>query len=560
MKHFQNSFPLILILFTLLPPISGEGIRYIQTEKCDKDTDCFHYNFCENQICVHKEIFPLGLYEWLGTVILMFIAIISNAGGVGGSVISTSLLLGLFYFSPHNAVALTQSFIFAGTSVSVLLKIRDRHPTRNRPLIYYDVLMQLCSPLLLGVSIGVMISPAFPDWLILAILTLVVLFLAINSFFKARRLHQNETRAKMFEKVKKHMDNEMKEEGVKRNADEGNRFTVEEQKLEGNDLNSNANMLNGVRREDEGEEEEDRVIDEGNEDERISESTERVSDEVAKEISDKKEMMRRDKLIRESDDISKCRRYKDLPIELKAKILEIHRTEGKVISMFHIIYFVLLALFSILFTLLRGSNTSKSIAGVNNCSGSFTIVVIGYILSMLLLSVYSSIYLVRKTNICEKANYDFEEGDIHWHAKKCFLFVVIGLVTGFMVGILGLGAGYIFGPILLYINIRPEISTISSSFTIAISAFTAMVQFSIEGLIDWKYASWLMVTSATGALIGILFLRKYAIKIGRASLLIFCLCIILVISFIIIPTVGIINITNQVDKGMFTLGFTDICV
>ena len=108
---------------------------------------------------------------------MLVISCIANAGGIGGSSITISLMLLMFGFNAHAAVAQTQVFIFAGTFTATMLKIKDRHPTRNRPLIYYDVLMVIVGTVLIGVSIGVVINPIFPEWLILGLLTLLVVFL-----------------------------------------------------------------------------------------------------------------------------------------------------------------------------------------------------------------------------------------------------------------------------------------------------------------------------------------------------------------------------------------------
>ena len=74
-------------------------------------------------------------------------AILANAGEGGGSMICTSLLIVLFKFEAHFAVAPTQCFIVADTTMAIALKFKDRHPLKDRPLIYYDAVMQINPPL-----------------------------------------------------------------------------------------------------------------------------------------------------------------------------------------------------------------------------------------------------------------------------------------------------------------------------------------------------------------------------------------------------------------------------
>ena len=159
---------------------------------CTTDGDCSDLNSCISSVCVHKGIFPLATLEYIGSIVMMVVAMIANAGGIGGSSITISLMLLLFKFDAHTSVALTQVFIFAGTTTATTLKLRDRHPTRDRALIYYDVLMQIISPILVGVSIGVLLNPSFPSWLILGLLTIVVVFLLIDVINRAIKIYKKE--------------------------------------------------------------------------------------------------------------------------------------------------------------------------------------------------------------------------------------------------------------------------------------------------------------------------------------------------------------------------------
>jgi uncharacterized membrane protein YfcA len=175
------------------------------------------------------------------------------------------------------------------------------------------------------------------------------------------------------------------------------------------------------------------------------------------------------------------------------------------------------------------------------------------------MNIAASHYLVQKTTLCEKTQYAFDEGDIKWNYSKCISLSLAGLVAGIIVGLLGMGGGNIIGPLLLSLGVRPEISTISSSFSIFISSGTASVQFFIAGAFDLKYGGLLFGISCCGSVLGILVLRKYAIKARRNSLLILCLGIILFASLIIIPTVGVMDAIRQHNQGSLQLGFKSIC-
>ena len=496
---------------------------------CKSDDDCLSLNTCVEGTCTHKEFLPLQGTEWGGTIALTIVAVIANSGGIGGSVISTALNLSLFFFDAHQAVAMTQCFIFAGSFTSAMLKIRDRHPTRDRPLIYYDVVLQLSSPLLLGLSMGVLTNSVFPEWLILALITIIILYLIIATLRKAVELFKIETKLKEKARIKEEQP-ELKE---------SKKITIE---TRGNIENANIG--------------ESPVLLESENNEERSEKKDEIQDENKgnrEEIGSDDRIIEVKTKILEAETIDK---YRDLPEELKAGILEIERDEQKKFLLFpHMTYFLLLIGFSILFKLLL---STKTILTIQKCSPQFYAIIFGYIIVMLLLNLYSSYYLIRKTRICEQANYEFEDDDIKWNPRRCLHFLITWTVIGFLVGVLGLG-GVVINPGLLFLQIRPEISTISSSFTIAISAFTAMMQFFIAGTIDYKYALWLMGFSSFGALNGILILRRQFLKWKRSSLLIFAYCAIVIGTLVVIPAVEVVTAIKQAHDGNFIVGFTPVC-
>ncbi|CAG9334488.1 unnamed protein product [Blepharisma stoltei] len=66
---------------------------------------------------------------------------------------------------------MAQVISFGGSLISVLLKLRLRHPTRDRPLIDYELIVFILSPILGGTTIGVILHLIFPNWLTITLLS-----------------------------------------------------------------------------------------------------------------------------------------------------------------------------------------------------------------------------------------------------------------------------------------------------------------------------------------------------------------------------------------------------
>ena len=509
----------------------------VEGATCQSDSECDDLNNCINSVCIHKSLMPLAPSEWGASVCLLILAVIATAGGVGGSIVSTSLSLLLVKFDSHHATSITHAFVFAGTITTVLLKFRDRHPVINRPLIYYDLIMQVSTPLLLGVSIGVIMNPMFPDWLILALLTIVVAYLTYDITFQGIRLYHEDTKKL---RLKALASNENK--------------TLE---LSGRPINEPSENFEDPKNVD-PEDENGKI---SNQEEPKNVNPEDENGKMSKEDWNEPTTQRLGEKIVPINTTIVDEKTKEESINPKilSQIQAIYETEAQVMSLVHLSYFIFLAAFSIVIALLIGSKSNRSIIDISSCSGEAYGILVTYIMIMLSLSFISTMYLLRKEKICSKGGYPFDHGDLRWTTRLCIGIILTGIFTGILVGLLGLGGGYIIGPILLHLGVRPEVSTVSSSFTICISSFTALVEFFVYGTLDYQYVLWYFGCAITGAFGGILGLRGYAIRKGRPSVLILTLSITLLAALVIIPTNGIMTAVSQYHHGNFQLSFVRSC-
>ena len=120
----------------------------------------------------------------------------------------TTILIILFSFNTHYAVPLSQAIVFAGSLMTFVMKMNQRHPKRDRPLIDYKVSMHFAPCILMGTSIGVLVNAMFPEWLILLMLTAVVVYVTINTFQKGHQFWKKETAAKNDVKQEDHDEEE----------------------------------------------------------------------------------------------------------------------------------------------------------------------------------------------------------------------------------------------------------------------------------------------------------------------------------------------------------------
>ncbi len=124
-----------------------------------------------------------------------------------------------------------------------------------------------------------------------------------------------------------------------------------------------------------------------------------------------------------------------------------------------------------------------------------------------------------------------------------------------MSGLLGIGGGLIFGPLLLDMGLNPIVSTATSNFLVLFTSSSTTLQFMLIGALNLKYGIFLTVSSTVGSYIGTYLIQKLLDRTGRASILIFTMAVVEAISSVCIPlhtyTVMLKNIENNVDIWKF---------
>lgn len=82
---------------------------------------------------------------------------------MSGGILSIMILQNLMSFDTYYAIPLSQMIGFGGSLMSVVLKIPLRHPTKDKPLIDYDLLTYVLAPILGGTTIGVIFYIILPN-------------------------------------------------------------------------------------------------------------------------------------------------------------------------------------------------------------------------------------------------------------------------------------------------------------------------------------------------------------------------------------------------------------
>lgn len=145
-------------------------------------------------------VWPKLEFNWrtvVATVIGFLGSAFGTVGGVGGGGIFVPMLNLIVGFDTKSAAALSKCMIMGASASSVWYNLRVLHPSKEVPIIDYDLALLFQPMLMLGITIGVSLSVVFPYWLITVLIIILFLGTSSRSFFRGIQVWKQETVLKL---------------------------------------------------------------------------------------------------------------------------------------------------------------------------------------------------------------------------------------------------------------------------------------------------------------------------------------------------------------------------
>ncbi|XP_074558470.1 sulfite exporter TauE/SafE family protein 3-like [Curcuma longa] len=137
-------------------------------------------------------------------------------------------------------------------------------------------------------------------------------------------------------------------------------------------------------------------------------------------------------------------------------------------------------------------------------------------------------------------------------------YCLVGVLAGVVGGLLGLGGGFILGPVFLELGIPPQVSSATATFAMTFSSSMSVVEYYLLKRFPVPYALYFVAVALVAAIIGQHIVRKIIEILGRASLIIFILSFTIFVSAVSLGGVGISNMIYKIEHHEY-MGFEDLC-
>ncbi|KAG0543380.1 hypothetical protein BDA96_02G185700 [Sorghum bicolor] len=120
--------------------------------------------------------------------------------------------------------------------------------------------------------------------------------------------------------------------------------------------------------------------------------------------------------------------------------------------------------------------------------------------------------------------------------RQLLVYCLFGILAGLIGGLLGMGGGFIMGPLFLELGIPPQVSSATATFTMMFSSSMSVVEYYLLHRFPVPYAAYFTGVAFVAAITGQHFVRKLIAWLGRASLIIFILASMIFVSALTLGT------------------------
>ncbi|KAH7524210.1 sulfite exporter TauE/SafE family protein 3 isoform X2 [Ziziphus jujuba] len=183
-----------------------------------------------------------------------------------------------------------------------------------------------------------------------------------------------------------------------------------------------------------------------------------------------------------------------------------------------------------------------------------------WILNLLQIPISVGVFSYEAVGLYKGTRVISSRGDLesNWPLRKIIFCACCGLVAGMVGGLLGIGGGFVMGPLFLELGVPPQVASASATFGMTFSSSMSVVEYYLLNRFPVPYAIYFIAVAAIAAYIGQKIMTKVIAIFGRASLIIFVLAFTIFVSAVSLGGVGIAKMIGKIQRHEY-MGFEDLC-
>ena len=212
------------------------------------------------------------------------------------------------------------------------------------------------------------------------------------------------------------------------------------------------------------------------------------------------------------------------------------------------------------FLIMAGLSILRESEIVSKCSSVYWVLMFAFLIIVLFYDYYIINHIETEYSYRKIINFPYDERDIVWTKPTIIKLAFIGLLAGFIAGVIGIGGGVVLGPILLDLGIHPIVGSVTTNMLVLITSSSTTFQFILFKMLNLQYGIICIIFSALGSYCGIYLVNTYVKKTGKQSFIVLVLFCVVIVSAIVLPLSSLLNIIDDYKKGYNIFEFESLCL
>jgi len=163
-------------------------------------------------------------------------------------------------------------------------------------------------------------------------------------------------------------------------------------------------------------------------------------------------------------------------------------------------------------------------------------VLIGFIVTMLLMTVFSVMRINKLHEIKARDGYKFDANDTKFeNVSDIAQLAFFCMIAAVLCGCTGIAGGMVLGPLFLKYNMIPQVMSGTNQYITMIASLSVAIQFMYIGAMNYQYAILFGFLTLLAAYTGITAVNIYVKRSGKQSVIAILLVIVLTLALISLP-------------------------